>query len=96
MWKAATGAISTVAIILICSLLYLYGECLLNAAQGLFGHRVIYREEFRGESLNCKALTERPTTTDASKVNCSDCGTTSLGAEESYPLHQTFEQPDFL
>lgn len=107
MWKAVTGAISTVAIILICSLLYLNGECLLNAAhvfwerlltavQGLFGHHVIYREEFWGESLNCKALTERPTTTDASKVNRSDCDPTSLGTEESYSLHQTFEQPDFL
>ena len=105
-WKAVFGTLlSTVAIILICYLLYLHGEWLLNAAhvhwerlrtavQGLFGHHVIYRDEFRGESLNCKALTERPTTTDTFKVNCSGGPqTTSLGTEESYPLPQTFEQP---
>ena len=105
-WKAVFGTLlSTVAIILICYLLYLRGEWLLNAAhvhwerlltavQGLFGHHVIYRDEFRDESLNCKALTERPTTTDAFKVNCSDGPeTTSLGTKESYPSPQTFEQP---
>lgn len=109
MWKAFTGAISTVAIILICYHFYPSGERLLNAAhvywerlltavQDLFGHQdnlssgdVIHGEEIRGE----RALTERPTAADASKVNCSDGKTTSLGTEESYP-YEAFEMPEFL
>lgn len=98
VWKAFTGAISTVAIILICYLLYPCGERLLNAIQELFGHQdnlssgdVIHGEEIRGE----RALTERPTAADASKVNCSDGETTSLGTEESYP-YEAFETPEFL
>lgn len=109
MWKAFTGAISTVAIILICYLLCPCGERLLNVArvywerlltavQDLFGHQdnrssgdVIHGEEISGE----RASTERPTAADASKVNCSDGETTSLGTEESYP-YEPFETPEFL
>lgn len=70
---------------------HVHWEHLLTAVQGLFGHHVIYRDEFRDESLNCEALTDqRPTTTDAFKVNCSDGPETT---EESYPSPQTFEQP---
>ena len=108
---AITGTISTVAIILICSLLYFHGECLLNAAhvycwerlltagQGLFGHQgnLSSGNIIHGEEIRGeRASTERPTTADASHVNCSDGETTSLGTKESYPLPQTFEQPAFL
>lgn len=98
MWKAFTGAISAVAIILICYLLYPRGERLLNAVQDLFGHQdnlssgdVIHGEEIRGE----RASMERPTAAGASKVNCSDGETTSFGTAESYS-YETFEMPEFL
>lgn len=98
MWKAFTGAISAVAIILMCYLFHPCGERLLNAVQDLFGHQdnlssgdVIHGEEIRGE----RASMERPTAAGASKVNCSDGETTAHGTEESYS-YETFEMPEFL
>ena len=108
MWKAVTGTIATVATILICYLLYLHGESLLNAAhvycwerlltagRGLFGHQdgnVIHGGEIGVE----RAVTDSHTTAVASHKNCSDDESTSLGTMENYSLPQTFrEQPDFL
>lgn len=102
MWKAVTGTIATVATILVCYLLYLHGESLLNvcrlltAGRGLFGHQdgnVIHGGEIGVE----RAVTDSHTTAVASHKNCSDDETTSLGTTENYSLPQTFrEQPDFL
>lgn len=93
MWKAVTGTIATVATILICYLLYLHGESLLNAAHVYCWERLLTA----GRGLFERAATERRTTAVASHKNCSDDETTSLGTTENYSLPQTFwEQPDFL
>lgn len=94
---AVTGSLSTLALIAMCSLLYLCRERLLSALHYLLDrlHELDLESvsadnpsrSSSDDSLdgNCRALAESCTTLDDIQVKCSDGEATSLGIQESYP-----------